>query len=67
MAEWRPRRIVIREPLIEIKVPKLIRPPILLLPEYKLGPLGLIEARRVEPGELLPVRIKLIKGLRERV
>lgn len=57
---------VVKEPLITVKIPKLIDPPILELPEVKVGPLKIIEFRRVDPGELLPVNIRIIIESRKR-
>jgi len=52
------------EPVIELRIPLLLRPPILAFPARKVGPLGLIEIRRVEPGGITPVELKPIRKLR---
>lgn len=59
-------RPLLAGPIITIKFPKLIEPGILRLPESRTGPLGIIEAKRVGPGELTPIDINPIKQRREK-
>jgi len=52
--------------ILEVRVPKIISPSVVSLPESKTGPLGIVEFKRTEPGALTPVSILPIKNLRYR-
>jgi hypothetical protein len=56
---------IIREPLIEVKVPQVKKIPIISLPKEKVGPIGVLKVTRVEPCTLTPVSLKPIKRVRE--
>jgi len=72
MAERIGRRIRERvgiplKPAIIIKIPKLVSPRLAkVIPERKTGPLGLVEIRSEEPGELSWINIARILRLRRR-
>ena len=53
-------------PIIRLRLPKLKSREIISLP-FTTGPLGLVEFKRVQVGELSPFNILPIKEFRERM
>lgn len=44
----------------KVRIPQVVKPPLIKLPHVRRGPLGLVEYVRKEPGELTLVSLKLL-------
>jgi len=60
-------RLAPRRPAIVIKIPSLVYPRLAkVIPESKTFLYGLVEVRTAKPGDLSPINVTRVKGLRYR-